>query len=189
MDIVIGTRSEQNGNDVNIGRGPKDVNSTAGSEYVFGSVTDQKDGKYVILGRVQKTQILMPEFSDPNGVPRYFVEAIDGPSGHVDVMSPERRRVVQKKLKFLTDLCQELKGRMYQLLSGGKNSRATINVLYDIISAETKLQVQENHFRDFNAVMPLSRSKPDNFDGDLKIIELEIEQLVVRSLAVTQSQN
>ncbi len=131
----------------------------------------------------------MPEFSDPNGVPRYFVESIDGPSDHVNVMNPERRRVVQEKLKSLTDLCQGLKNTMYQVLYGGKNSPATINILYDIISTEAKLQVQQNLFREFNAVMPFSRSKPDNFDGDLKIIKLEIEQLVLRSLAVTLSNN
>ncbi len=189
MSIVISTTNEQNGNDVNIGRGSEDVNSTAGSEFVFGSVTDQKDGKNVISERVQKTQILMPERSDLNWVPRYFVETIRGPSGHVDLMNPETRRVVQRKLEIWTGLCEILKRKISQLLVEGKNSQATINDICDIISAEIKLQVLTNHIRDFNAVMPLSRSKPDNFDGDLKSIELKIDKILKRWMVIDESQD
>lgn len=189
--MVIGTRNTQTGNTINIGgQTPNQNNSTRGTTTIYGSQNNQADGRFLIFGRVNKTEILLPpSMNGKHEVSRYFVESINGATRNVEIMNPIRHQEVQKSITSLTQPCQQMKEKLYQFLSGSKNAQTIRDIIRAIISTETKLRRQQNLLDEFNSVMSLNFPKRDHFDIDLEIITIKVEELIQRTIEALRPQN
>ncbi|AEE09559.1 conserved hypothetical protein [Cotesia vestalis bracovirus] len=189
MDIVIGSRNTQVKNDFQIGQVPNNKKPTNNSQITYGSVTNQHDDRYFIVGRANKTEVSVPNwYSVYSKIPRSVIVSPDS-SRPADILSSTRQENVQNNLNSLTKSSQELKGRLYQMLQESKNKPAIINLLQDVVKIELHLQNQQKSLNEFNYFLPLTQSQYDSFDNDLRTIRLEIESLILRSLLYIKPKN
>ncbi|CAG17498.1 hypothetical protein CcBV_30.1 [Bracoviriform congregatae] len=188
IDIVIGSRNTQSNNTFEMGHVPNNK-TTNSSQITYGSVTNQHDERFFILGRANKTEVLTPQWYDKySEIPRSVIVSTD-PDLPADRINSNRRQKVQENLNSLTGSCQELKGKLYQALQGGQNKQTIINLIQDSIKIELDLQNQQKSLDQFNYVMPLTQSKHDDFDNNLRTILLKIENLILRSLLIIRPKN
>ncbi|CAD6243336.1 GSCOCT00014239001.2-RA-CDS [Cotesia congregata] len=159
IDIVIGSRNTQSNNTFEMGHVPNNK-TTNSSQITYGSVTNQHDERFFILGRANKTEVLA----------RWHKEE-------------------QENLNFLTKSCRELKGELNQAFQRGQNKQTIINLFYHIIEIELDLQNQQESLDQFNYKLPWTQSKRDDFDNNLCTILLQIENLTQRSLLIIRPKN
>lgn len=148
------------------------------TKYILGSVTNQTNNKYVMFRHINETHILVPYSYDPrNGVPLNIGGIVNGPSSRPNIIDQVRLQNLHEMISNLIQKCEDLKTKLYELISYGKNVSTLADDIRQLMSIEASLQNQKSSLDDFNNVTPWTPLKKDYFNRDLSSINKEIQEL------------
>ncbi|KAG8035033.1 hypothetical protein G9C98_001523 [Cotesia typhae] len=178
VDIVMGSRNLQAENNLQPLQVPNRNDLPTVTKYILGSVTNQTNNKYLMFGHINETHILVPYSYDPrNGVPLNVGGIVNGPSSRPNIIDQARLQNLHEMISNLIQKCEDLKTKLYDLISHGKNVSTLADDIRQIMSIEASLQNQKSSLDDFNNVMRWTPLKKDYFDRDLSSINKEIQEL------------
>lgn len=113
-----------------------------------------------------------------------MAEFINSPRVRPNIISPDRRQIVQRNIDYLQKSCKDLKQRLLdQQMSNDKNIQEITSIIQSVTSAEMRLQNQQKILDNFEISIPWSPPKRDDFDRDLKTLSQTIARLEVESLS------
>lgn len=174
----MGSRNTQAENNLQPAQVPNGNDLPTVTKLIFGSVTNQTSNRYVLFRRVNETRILVPYSYDPrNGAPQNIGGIVNAPNSRANIMDRVRFQKVHETISNLTEKCEDLKSKLYELMSQGKNVQTLAGVIAQVMSIEASLQNQQHSLNDFNNVQPWNSQKKDYFDRDLSSIDKEIQEL------------
>lgn len=148
------------------------------TKFILGSVTNQTSNRYVLFRHVNETRILVPYSYDPrNGAPQNIGGIVNAPNSRANIMDQARLQKVHETISNLTEKCEDLKTKLYELISQGKNVKTLAGAIIQVMSIEASLKNQQDSLNDFNNVQPWTSQRKDYFDRDLSSIDKQIQEL------------